>query len=99
MVAATFEAAEGITGIDTMMTGRAVVTSAYLIRASEPALVETGPTTSVEAVTAGLASLGMSPPDLAHAGVTHIHLDHAGGVGRDAAALPRAARPAHPPAG
>jgi glyoxylase-like metal-dependent hydrolase (beta-lactamase superfamily II) len=86
----TFEAAPGITGIDTMMTGRAVVTSAYLIHADEPALVETGPTTSAEAVLAGLSSLGMGAEDLAHVVVTHIHLDHAGGLGRIAAAFPRA---------
>jgi glyoxylase-like metal-dependent hydrolase (beta-lactamase superfamily II) len=86
----TFEAAPGITGVDTMMTGRPVVTSAYLIHASEPALVETGPTTSAEAVLAGLASLDMGPDDLAHIVVTHIHLDHAGGLGRLAAAFPSA---------
>jgi glyoxylase-like metal-dependent hydrolase (beta-lactamase superfamily II) len=87
---ATFEAAPGITGVDTMMTGRPVVTSAYLIHAGEPALVETGPTTSVEAVLAGLASLDLGPADLAHIVVTHIHLDHAGGLGRLAAAFPSA---------
>src|SRR5205823_9088913 len=87
---ATFEAAPGITGVDTMMAGRPVATSAYLIHAAEPALVETGPTTSVEAVTAGLSSLGLGPDDLAHIVVTHIHLDHAGGVGRLAAAFPAA---------
>src|SRR5205807_1300060 len=86
----TFEAAPGITGVDTFMAGRPVVTSAYLIHSSEPTLVETGPTTSSEAVRAGLASLGLGPPDLAHIVVTHIHLDHAGGVGRLAEAFPSA---------
>ena len=91
MEARTFEAAPGITGVDTFMAGRATVTSAYLIHSREPALVETGPTTSVEAVEAGLASLGLGPSDLAHIVVTHIHLDHAGGVGRLASAFPSAA--------
>lgn len=77
----TYEAAEGITGVDTWMAGRTKVTSAYLLHGSQPALVETGPTTSVEAVTAGLNALGLGPDDLAHIVVTHIHLDHAGGVG------------------
>jgi glyoxylase-like metal-dependent hydrolase (beta-lactamase superfamily II) len=81
MEASTFAAASGLTGIDTRMAGRAMVTSAYLVTAREPALVETGPTTSNEAVLAGLRSLGLSPHDLAHIVVTHIHLDHAGGVG------------------
>src|SRR6266542_3749917 len=77
----TYFAATGITGVDTWMAGRARVTSGYLLHGSQPALVETGPTTSVEAVTAGLNVLGLGAHDLAHIVVTHIHLDHAGGVG------------------
>src|SRR5438309_1546380 len=72
------------------MAGRPTVTSAYLVRAAEPALVETGPTTSVEAVRAGLSALGLGPDDLAHIVVTHIHLDHAGGVGRLSSSFPSA---------
>jgi glyoxylase-like metal-dependent hydrolase (beta-lactamase superfamily II) len=81
-VTETYRAATGIIGVDTQMAGRSRLTSAYLLEGSEPALVETGPTTSVAAVTAGLRSLGLGPDDLAHIVVTHIHLDHAGGVGR-----------------
>jgi glyoxylase-like metal-dependent hydrolase (beta-lactamase superfamily II) len=76
-----FDAASGIRGIDTLMFGREKATSAYLVEALEPALVETGPTTSVPAVLEGLAALGVGPGDLAHIVVTHIHLDHAGGAG------------------
>jgi glyoxylase-like metal-dependent hydrolase (beta-lactamase superfamily II) len=86
----TYDAAGGITGVDTWMAGRARVTSAYLLHGSEPALVETGPTTSVEAVTAGLEALGLGHDDLAHIAVTHIHLDHAGGVGTLSRHFPRA---------
>jgi glyoxylase-like metal-dependent hydrolase (beta-lactamase superfamily II) len=87
---ATFEAATGITAIDTMMVGRPEVTSAYLLRADELAIVETGPTTSVPAVLEGLAALGVGPRDLAHIIVTHIHLDHAGGAGALAPHFPTA---------
>lgn len=76
--------------VDTMMAGRELVTSAYLIRAEQPALVETGPTTSVDAVLEGLGALGLEANDLAHIVVTHIHLDHAGGVGRLASHFPGA---------
>jgi glyoxylase-like metal-dependent hydrolase (beta-lactamase superfamily II) len=72
------------------MGGRRIVTSAYLLAGPEPALVETGPTTSSAAVIEGLRSLGMNAEDLAHIVVTHIHLDHAGGVGRLAASFPEA---------
>jgi glyoxylase-like metal-dependent hydrolase (beta-lactamase superfamily II) len=89
-VETTFEAATGLIGIDTRMAGRMMVTSAYLVAAREPTLVETGPATSAGAVLDGLADLGMGPQDLAHIVVTHIHLDHAGGAGRIAPRFPNA---------
>jgi len=85
-----FDVAPGITAIDTHMAGRDRSTAAYLLHDEETTIVETGPTTSVEAVTEGLASLGVGPSDLANIVLTHIHLDHAGGVGRLAMAFPRA---------
>lgn len=85
-----FEVASGITAIDTFFGGRERYTASYLLTATEPAIVETGPTTSVEPVVAGLDALGIGPGDLAHIVVTHIHLDHAGGVGRIAERFPNA---------
>jgi glyoxylase-like metal-dependent hydrolase (beta-lactamase superfamily II) len=87
---ATFAVADGLSAIDTVMTGRYLVTSAYLLDATEPALVETGPATSAVHVEDGLAALGMGPQDLAHVIVTHIHLDHAGGAGTIARRYPNA---------
>lgn len=85
-----FPVADGVTAIDTRMGGRDRYTAAYLLDADEPVIVETGPTTSVEPVVAGLGSLGIGREDLAHIVLTHIHLDHAGGVGRLASRFPRA---------
>lgn len=85
-----FPVADGITAIDTFMGGRARYTAAYLLDAAEPTLVETGPGTSVEPVAASLAKLGMTSDELAHIVLTHIHLDHAGGVGQLAARFPSA---------
>jgi glyoxylase-like metal-dependent hydrolase (beta-lactamase superfamily II) len=89
-VPVTFEAAPGVQAIDTEMFGRHRMTSAYLVEAREPAIVETGPTTSVDAVRAGLEALGVGANDLAHIVVTHIHLDHAGGAGALAPHFPGA---------
>jgi glyoxylase-like metal-dependent hydrolase (beta-lactamase superfamily II) len=86
-----FEVAPGITAIDTFFAGRERYTAAYLLTADEPAIVETGPTTSFEPVSDGLRALGIGPDELAHVIVTHIHLDHAGGVGRIAERYPKAA--------
>jgi glyoxylase-like metal-dependent hydrolase (beta-lactamase superfamily II) len=85
-----FEVARGITAIDTFYGGRERYTAAYLVEAREPAIVETGPTPSVEHVAAGLERLGVGRDDLAHVVVTHIHLDHAGGVGAITGRYPRA---------
>jgi glyoxylase-like metal-dependent hydrolase (beta-lactamase superfamily II) len=45
------------------------------------ALVETGPGSTVEALTANLAEHGLTPKDVTHVFLTHIHLDHAGAAG------------------
>jgi glyoxylase-like metal-dependent hydrolase (beta-lactamase superfamily II) len=89
-VDATFTAADGITAIDTVMCGRERVTSSYLLHGPELAIVETGPTTSLEALSTGLAAMGVGARDLAHVIVTHIHLDHAGGAGAVAERFPEA---------
>ncbi len=80
----------GVFAVDTRMSGYEGITSAYLIRSSRPCLVETGTATSAEAVRAGLERLGVGPAELATIVVTHIHLDHAGGVGTLARTFPRA---------
>jgi glyoxylase-like metal-dependent hydrolase (beta-lactamase superfamily II) len=76
--------------LDTRMGGYAGITSGYLIRGSRPCLVETGTARSAATVIAALDELGIGPNDLATIVVTHIHLDHAGGVGDLARAYPLA---------
>ena len=76
--------------IDTRMAGYQGITAGYLIRGSRPCLVETGTSTSAPIVARALAALGVGADDLASVVVTHIHLDHAGGVGDIAAAYPKA---------
>jgi glyoxylase-like metal-dependent hydrolase (beta-lactamase superfamily II) len=76
--------------IDTLMAGYDGITAGYLIRADRPCLVETGTAPSAPIVRNALAGLGIGPADLATVVVTHIHLDHAGGVGDIAAMYPHA---------
>jgi glyoxylase-like metal-dependent hydrolase (beta-lactamase superfamily II) len=76
--------------IDTRMAGHDQITAGYLIRAERPCLVETGTAPSAPVVADALARLGIGPADLATVVVTHIHLDHAGGVGDIAAMYPAA---------
>jgi glyoxylase-like metal-dependent hydrolase (beta-lactamase superfamily II) len=86
----TQRVADGVIQIDTLLGGWERVTAGYLIEGPPPILVETGSQSSVGALLAALSDLGMGPDDLGAVVVTHIHLDHAGGVGDVAAAFPGA---------
>jgi glyoxylase-like metal-dependent hydrolase (beta-lactamase superfamily II) len=82
--------ADGVLQVDTLLGGWERVTAGYLIQGPDPVLVETGSQSSVPALLAALGDVGMGPADLAGVVVTHIHLDHAGGVGDVARAFPGA---------
>ena len=82
--------APGVLQIDTLLGGWERVTAGYLIEGPEPVLVETGSQSSVPSLLAALSGLGVDANELAGVAVTHIHLDHAGGVGDVARAFPNA---------
>ncbi|HUZ08782.1 MAG TPA: MBL fold metallo-hydrolase [Acidimicrobiales bacterium] len=82
--------APGVLEIDTLLGGWQRVTAGYLLLGPDPVLVETGSQSSAPVMLASLARLGLGPRDLAGVVVTHIHLDHAGGVGDVARAFPEA---------
>ncbi|MBN8237367.1 MBL fold metallo-hydrolase [Halobacillus kuroshimensis] len=67
-----------IDGYDLGFEGR---TGTYVFKEESPTLIETGPSPSIPYVLAGLSDLGIRPEDVASIILTHIHLDHAGGVG------------------
>jgi glyoxylase-like metal-dependent hydrolase (beta-lactamase superfamily II) len=82
--------APGVLEIDTLLGGWERVTAGYHIEGSAPVLIETGSQSSVPVLLAALAKIGVGPEELAGVAVTHIHLDHAGGVGDVARAFPSA---------
>jgi glyoxylase-like metal-dependent hydrolase (beta-lactamase superfamily II) len=82
--------APGVIQIDTLLGGWQQVTAGYLIQGPAPVLVETGSQTSVATLLTALGKLGVGADDLAGVAVTHIHLDHAGGVGDVAQAFRKA---------
>lgn len=89
-VAPAREIAPGVLEIDTLLGGWEQTTAGYLLEGSAPVLVETGSQSSVPVLLDALRALGIGPEDLAGIAVTHIHLDHAGGVGDLARTFPRA---------
>ena len=76
------EVAPGIHLVDLFERGVPHITSGYLIRAPRPAIVDVGGARSVPVWLDALAALGVRPADIAYVIVTHIHLDHSGGVGQ-----------------
>lgn len=72
------------------------VISSYLLLGERPALVETGPTSTVDTLLAGVRAAGVDPRDLGAVAVTHIHLDHAGGAGALAQQFPQLDVYVHP---
>lgn len=70
------------------MHGWEGVTAVYYLPGPRPALVETGPASTLDRVLAGLEEAGVR--DLDWVVLTHVHLDHAGAVGHMAERFPRA---------
>jgi glyoxylase-like metal-dependent hydrolase (beta-lactamase superfamily II) len=62
----------------------------YVLADGEAALVDPGPSTTLERLRAELGRLGIGSADLRHILLTHVHLDHAGATGHLMDAYPRA---------
>ncbi len=88
--------ADGVLELDTLLGGWERVTAGYLLDGDAPVLIETGSQSSVPVLLDELSGLGVAADELAGVVVTHIHLDHAGGVGDVARAFPRATVYVHP---
>jgi glyoxylase-like metal-dependent hydrolase (beta-lactamase superfamily II) len=68
----------------------------YVIKGKRPLLVESGPTSSVPNLLAGLEELNVPFEEVEYVAVTHIHLDHGGGAGTLLKSLPNAKVIVHP---
>ncbi len=91
------EVGPGTLRIDLDFQGQPGVIAAYLLeRKGELALVETGPSTTIETLLARIREAGADPADITRVLVTHIHLDHSGGTGLLLDFLPRADVFVHP---
>jgi glyoxylase-like metal-dependent hydrolase (beta-lactamase superfamily II) len=76
--------------VDLHFGGREHAIGVYVVDTDDGlALFDTGPTSTLPALEAGLAARGTSLADLRHVLLSHIHLDHAGAVGTIVRAHPQ----------
>ena len=69
--------------LDTRQLGRAGIVAATALETSEGvALFDTGPESTFNNVIVDLTSAGLSPQDVRHVFLSHIHFDHAGAAWR-----------------
>lgn len=77
----------GIDVLDVELFGASELSCSYLVHATEPALIETGPATVFDTLRSKLDAAGVEPR---HVVLTHIHLDHGGGAGHVSELFPGA---------
>ena len=76
--------------IDVETAGIKNFIASYILKGKQTAIIETGPTSSIHKVLSGLRELNIKPEEIAYVAVSHIHLDHGGGVGTLLKFLPKA---------
>ena len=82
--------------IDVETAGIKNFIASYILKGKQVAMVETGPTSSVPNLLSCLKELNVKLEDVVYVAVSHIHLDHGGGVGRLLKYLPKAKVIVHP---
>ena len=87
---------EGVIAIDTELVRPRMDASHLIVDRGRAAFVDAGTHFSVPNLLAALAAQDLDVDAVDYVLLTHIHLDHAGGAGRLAAALPRAKVLVHP---
>lgn len=76
--------------IDVETAGIKNFIASYILKGKSAAIVETGPTSSIPSLLSGLRALNLKPKDVIYVAVSHVHLDHGGGVGTLLKYLPKA---------
>ncbi len=77
--------------IDLESGGFKALIGSYVLRGEKQTfIIETGPSSSISNLLAGLSELNIKPEEVDYVAVTHVHIDHAGGAGKLLKKLPNA---------
>lgn len=87
---------DGISAIDAEYLRPGLAAIHLIVEGDQAALVDTGTNHSAPRILEALQQKGLSPENVAYIFLTHVHLDHAGGAGMLARALPHARVVVHP---
>ncbi len=92
----TKQIGENLFLIDLETGGFKNLIASYVLTGTKAVIVETGPTSSIPNLLAGLKEIGVKTEDVAYVALSHVHLDHGGGAGTLLKSLPNAKVIAHP---
>ncbi|MFP3985177.1 MAG: MBL fold metallo-hydrolase [Candidatus Bathyarchaeia archaeon] len=76
--------------IDLKPVGFSHFIASYIIKAKKVAIVETGPKATIPNLLTGLKEIRVNVENVDYVAVSHIHLDHGGGIGELLSHLPKA---------
>ncbi|MEM3629617.1 MAG: MBL fold metallo-hydrolase [Candidatus Bathyarchaeia archaeon] len=76
--------------VDVEVAGVRNFVASYILRGEKTAIVETGPISSVHNLLHSLEELNIKADEVSYVAVSHIHIDHAGGVGPVLRRFPKA---------
>lgn len=92
----TQEIGKNLYEVDLKTGGFKNLICSYILGGARIIIVESGPTSWVPRLVDGLKELNLRLEDVEYVAVTHVHLDHGGGVGTLLKALPNAKVIVHP---
>lgn len=87
---------EGVHRFDTRYIRPRHTSCVIVVDGGRAAIFDTGVAANVEALLAAVEALGLTPEAVDHVIVSHVHLDHMGGIGQLAQRLPEARVAVHP---
>ncbi|NLE05918.1 MAG: MBL fold metallo-hydrolase [Crenarchaeota archaeon] len=67
--------------IDIQTGGLQNLIASFVIKAEKIAIIDCGPPSSIPTLLEGLKELDIKPEDIDYIALTHVHVDHSGGVG------------------